>query len=68
VLAVSRVLPLFEIEPAQAAGIRRFSAFSGEDEYLLAPGSRLEVVDVARGGTGLFVVKMREQAGERLVT
>ncbi|MFD4763421.1 hypothetical protein ACFWOJ_32605 [Streptomyces sp. NPDC058439] len=43
---------LFEVTPARAVGIRRFSAFTGEEEYILAPGTQLKVTEVKaeRGG------------------
>jgi uracil DNA glycosylase len=59
---------LFEIVPQQAVGIRRFSAFTGEDEYLLAPGAQLKVTDVVKEAGNLFIIKMEELPGERLVS
>ncbi len=58
---------LFEVTPAQAVGIRRYSAFTGEDEYLLLPGTRLTVTDVTTDPSGLVTVRLREEAGGRLV-
>ncbi|MFD4371259.1 ADP-ribosyltransferase domain-containing protein [Streptomyces sp. NPDC058486] len=51
---------LFEVTPARAVGIRRFSAFTGEEEYILAPGTQLEVTDVKAERGGLCTVKLRE--------
>jgi uracil DNA glycosylase len=59
---------LFEVAPAQAVSIRRFSAFTGEDEYLLAPGSQLAVTDVKNEPGGLCTVQLAELAGQRLVS
>jgi uracil DNA glycosylase len=58
---------LFEIVPSFAVGIRSFSAFTGEEEYLLPPGVRLQVVGVAHEAGGLSTVKLRELEGGRLV-
>ncbi|AWZ04914.1 hypothetical protein DRB96_14230 [Streptomyces sp. ICC1] len=37
---------LFEVTPARAVGISNFSAFTREEEYILTPGTQLEVTDV----------------------
>lgn len=58
---------LFEIRPASAVGIKQFSAFTGEEEYLMPPGTQLKVTDVKAERTGLYTVKLEEVAGERLV-
>ncbi|MEU8763567.1 ADP-ribosyltransferase domain-containing protein [Streptomyces sp. NPDC048659] len=54
---------LFEVTPARAVGIRSFSAFTGEEEYILAPGTRLEVTDVTTERGGLSTVKLTEVEG-----
>ena len=59
---------LFEVVPQQAVSIRRYSAFTGEDEYLLSPGTQLKVTEVNNEKSGLCTVKLEEQAGERLVS
>jgi hypothetical protein len=59
---------LFEVTPIQAVGIRRYSAFSGEDEYLLAPGTQLKVADIKNEPGGLYVIHLEELAGQRLVS
>jgi uracil DNA glycosylase len=59
---------LFEVTPVQAVSIRRFSAFTGEDEYLLAPGSQLKVADVKSEAGGLFIIHLEELAELRLVS
>jgi hypothetical protein len=59
---------LFEITPAMAIGIKSYSAFTGEEEYLLAPGTRLKVVDVKVEAGGLCTVKLLELAEGRLVS
>ena len=56
------------MRPATAVGIKAYSAFTGEDEFLLAPGTRLNVVDVKAEKNGLCTVVLQEVAGERGVT
>ncbi|GAA3507485.1 ADP-ribosyltransferase domain-containing protein [Streptomyces showdoensis] len=51
---------LFEVTPARAVGIRSFSAFTGEEEYILAPGTQLEVTDVTTERGGLCTVRLTE--------
>ncbi len=58
---------LFEVLPAQAVGIRRYSAFTGEDEYLLLPGTQLKIIEVKTEPSGLATIRLQEQAGGRLV-
>ncbi|MFF8968416.1 ADP-ribosyltransferase domain-containing protein [Streptomyces sp. NPDC014995] len=59
---------LFEVTPARAVGIRDFSAFTGEEEYILLPGTQLEVVDVKAERGGLCTVKLAESAEQPLVS
>jgi hypothetical protein len=59
---------LFEIRPAQAVAIKSFSAFTGEEEYLLAPGTQLRVLDVKDEKGGLCSVQLEELAGAGLVS
>ncbi|MFC7931602.1 ADP-ribosyltransferase domain-containing protein [Streptomyces cinereoruber] len=54
---------LFEVTPARAVGIRRFSAFTGEEEYILTPGTRLEVTEVKAERGGLCTVRLTELEG-----
>ena len=58
---------LFEVTPARAVGIKRFSAFTGEEEFVLAPGTQLKVTDVKAERSGLCTVKLAEIDGPRLV-
>ncbi|MEV8635715.1 ADP-ribosyltransferase domain-containing protein [Streptosporangium sp. NPDC051023] len=58
---------LFEVLPARAVGIRSFSAFTGEEEFILAPGTQLEVTDVKVERGGLYTVKLTELAEQRQV-
>jgi hypothetical protein len=58
---------LFEVRPVRAVGIRSFSAFNGEEEFILAPGTQLEVTDVRAERGGLYTVKLNELAEQRLV-
>ncbi|MCP2346456.1 ADP-ribosyltransferase domain-containing protein [Nonomuraea roseoviolacea] len=58
---------LFEVLPARAVGIRRFSAFTGEEEYILAPGTQLKVTDVKVERGGLCTVRLAELEEQHLV-
>eukprot|EP01012_Entosiphon_sulcatum_P034098 TRINITY_DN4319_c0_g1_i1.p1 TRINITY_DN4319_c0_g1~~TRINITY_DN4319_c0_g1_i1.p1 ORF type:complete len:627 (+),score=102.66 TRINITY_DN4319_c0_g1_i1:20-1900(+) len=57
---------LFEIIPKTAVSIRDFSAFTDEDEYILAPGCQLKVTKVETKGT-LTEVRLEEQDTPKLV-
>ena len=59
---------LFEVKPVQAVGIRSYSAFTGEEEFILAPGTQLKVVGVATDRNGLCTIKLEELADQRLVS
>lgn len=59
---------LFEVQPARAVGIRNFSAFTGEEEFILLPGTQLEVVDVKTARGGLCTVKLTESEEQPLVS
>ena len=50
----------FMIEASTGIDIERFSMVDSEAEVLLFPGIKLEVVDVANMGHGLFQVHLRE--------
>jgi uracil DNA glycosylase len=41
---------LFEVHASRAVGVKRYSCYQQEDEYLLLPGTQLAVVDVSRAG------------------
>jgi uracil DNA glycosylase len=58
---------LFEITPRAAVSIKAFSAFKGEDEYVLGPGTRLAVSEVRHQPDGLSLVRLTELAEARLV-
>ncbi|MET9427328.1 ADP-ribosyltransferase domain-containing protein [Streptomyces sp. NPDC003036] len=59
---------LFEVRPVRAVGIRSFSAFTGEEEYILAPGTQLKVTDVKTERGGLCTVKLTELEEQPLVS
>ncbi|MFC9596052.1 ADP-ribosyltransferase domain-containing protein [Streptomyces sp. NPDC056944] len=59
---------LFEVTPARAVGIRRFSAFTGEEEYILTPGTQLKVTEVTTERGGLSTVRLTELEGQGLVS
>lgn len=58
---------LFEVRPTRAVGIRRFSAFTGEEEFILAPGTQLTVTDVQTERGGLCTIKLTELDEQPLV-
>ncbi|NXY98622.1 uracil-DNA glycosylase [Streptomyces sp. BR123] len=51
---------LFEVVPARAVGIRNFSAFTEEEEYILPPGTQLKVTEVKTERGGLCTVRLTE--------
>ncbi|MFI9158128.1 ADP-ribosyltransferase domain-containing protein [Kitasatospora aureofaciens] len=59
---------LFEVRPLRATGIQRFSAFTGEEEYILLPGTQLEVTDVQAQRGGLCTVTLTEISEGPLVS
>ncbi|RAJ40101.1 uracil-DNA glycosylase [Kitasatospora sp. SolWspMP-SS2h] len=59
---------LFEVRPARAVGIREFSAFTEEEEFILLPGTRLTVTDVVAERGGLCTVTLTESAERPLVS
>ncbi|MFI6446033.1 ADP-ribosyltransferase domain-containing protein [Kitasatospora sp. NPDC050543] len=59
---------LFEVHPARAVGIRRFSAFTGEEEFILVPGTQLKVTDVRTERGGLCTVRLTELPEQTLVS
>lgn len=59
---------LFEVRPRAAVSIRGFSAFTGEEEFVLPPGTQLRVVKVTTEPSGLSVVALEEVDGARLVS
>jgi hypothetical protein len=58
---------LFEVRPVRAVGISGFSAFTGEEEFILAPGTQLEVTDVKAERSGLCTVRLTELPDQPLV-
>jgi uracil DNA glycosylase len=58
---------LFEVTPVRAVGIRSCSAFTGEEEYILAPGTQLKVTGVQTERGGLCTVRLSELPDARLV-
>ncbi|MFD7629241.1 ADP-ribosyltransferase domain-containing protein [Streptomyces sp. NPDC059851] len=51
---------LFEVVPARAVGIRNFSAFTEEEEYILPAGTQLKVTEVKSERGGLCTVRLTE--------
>jgi len=58
---------LFEVLPVRAVGIRSYSAFTGEEEYILAPGTQLKVTNVKAERNGLCTVKLAELDEQHMV-
>lgn len=59
---------LFEVRPARAVGIRAFSAFTDEEEFILLPGTQLEVTGVTAERSGLCTVLLTELEDSSLVS
>ncbi|RSS54478.1 uracil-DNA glycosylase [Streptomyces sp. WAC07061] len=59
---------LFEVVPARAVGIRDFSAFTEEEEFILSPGTQLKVTDVRTERGGLCTVRLTELEEQTLVS
>lgn len=59
---------LFEVRPVRAVGIRNFSAFTGEEEFILPPGTQLKVTDVKTERGGLCTVRLTELEEQTLVS
>jgi uracil DNA glycosylase len=59
---------LFEVHPARAVGIRNFSAFTDEEEFILLPGTQLKVTDVKTERGGLCTVQLTESEEQPLVS
>lgn len=59
---------LFEVHPIRAVSIHRFSAFTGEEEFILAPGTQLKVTDLRAERSGLCTVTLAELANASLVS
>ncbi|GHF28299.1 hypothetical protein GCM10010218_06760 [Streptomyces mashuensis] len=59
---------LFEVTPVRAVGIRDFSAFTEEEEYILLPGTQLKVTDVRTERGGLCTVRLTELEDGPLVS
>ncbi|MFF4584145.1 ADP-ribosyltransferase domain-containing protein [Streptomyces sp. NPDC001388] len=59
---------LFEVRPARAVGIRDFSAFTGEEEFILLPGTQLKVAEVTTERGGLCTVRLTESEEQPLVS
>ncbi|UJR84971.1 ADP-ribosyltransferase domain-containing protein [Sandaracinus amylolyticus] len=58
---------LFEVHTRSAVSIRDLSAFTGEEELVLAPGTSLLVRDVRSESSGLTTVVLEESTQPRLV-
>ncbi|WP_322983955.1 ADP-ribosyltransferase domain-containing protein [Streptomyces sp. S584] len=59
---------LFEVTTARAVGIRCYSAFTGEEEFILSPGTQLKVTGVKAERGGLCTVRLTELEEQTLVS
>lgn len=59
---------LFTVEPLRATGIQNFSAFTGEEEFILLPGTQLKVTGVQSERGGLCTVTLTELETQPLVS
>ncbi|GAA3503709.1 hypothetical protein GCM10019016_108200 [Streptomyces prasinosporus] len=59
---------LFEVTPRRAVGIRDFSAFTEEEEFILSPGTQLKVTGVRTERGGLCTVRLTELEEQTLVS
>mmetsp|Transcript_13809 Transcript_13809/g.21860 ORF Transcript_13809/g.21860 Transcript_13809/m.21860 type:complete len:580 (-) Transcript_13809:215-1954(-) len=57
---------LFQVN-AKAFSIKKFSAFSGEDEYVLRPGTQLQVTKVSSQNDGQVLVELKALDSDPLV-
>jgi uracil DNA glycosylase len=58
---------LFEVRPKRAVGIKAFSAFTGEEEFILTPGTQLEVTEVKAERGGLCTIRLTESEEQPMV-
>ncbi|MFC4072249.1 ADP-ribosyltransferase domain-containing protein [Actinoplanes subglobosus] len=58
---------LFEVHPKRAVGIKAFSAFTGEEEFILTPGTQLEVTAVKAERGGLCTVHLTESEEQPMI-
>mmetsp|Transcript_15580 Transcript_15580/g.18768 ORF Transcript_15580/g.18768 Transcript_15580/m.18768 type:complete len:85 (-) Transcript_15580:80-334(-) len=59
---------LFYIQPNSAVSIQKFSAFKGEDEYVIPPGRFFKVQKSRKQPTGLVIIYIEELSKKSLVT
>jgi len=51
---------LFSVKTNTAVPIQELSAFKAEEEFILAPGTRLRVLSVKREGDGMLRIELGE--------
>jgi len=59
---------LFKVSAETAVPIMELSAYAGEEEYVLAPGTRLQVVKVQTPPGGAVEITLKELPGQALVS
>jgi len=66
-MGASGVRTLFRVVPKSAISIMQFSAFKGEEEYILPPGTQLLVESSTTESSGLTTIVLKENTLEKLV-
>jgi len=66
-MGTSGTRTLFRIMPKCAISIMSFSAFKGEEEFILPPGTHLLVESLTTDSSGLTTVVLREMTTDKLV-
>lgn len=58
---------LFHVKAKNAVPIMKLSAYKSEEEYVLAPGTQLEVLKVEMQSKSLIEIFLEEKESDRLV-
>jgi len=66
-MGTSGTRTLFRIMPKCAISIMSFSAFKGEEEFILPPGTQLHVDSLVTDSSGLTTIVLRELITDKLV-
>jgi len=66
-MGTSGIRTLFRIMPQCAISIMSFSAFKGEEEFILPPGTQLHVESLNTDSSGLTTIVLQEKITDKLV-
>jgi len=66
-IGTSGIRTLFRIVPKSSISIKSFSAFKGEDEFILPPGTQLYVDSLSTDSSGLTTIVLQEKIIGKLV-